>query len=118
MKIDAPCVLSLSWTLSDAQGEVIDELAEPVEFFYGGSDLLSKVEEALLGHEAGHETHLHLEPEIADGVEDRGLVRLHGRYDDAADAQRLDPFVAQSADEFFRRRRPLDFLCAGVGAIK
>jgi FKBP-type peptidyl-prolyl cis-trans isomerase SlyD len=67
MKIAAPCVVSLSWTLSDAQGGLIDELPEPVEFFYGGDDLLPKVEEALAGHEAGHEAHLHLEPEHAFG---------------------------------------------------
>ena len=67
MKISAPCVLSLSWTLSDAQGQQIDQLAEPVEFYYGGADLLPKVEEALLGQEAGFEAHLHLEPEHAFG---------------------------------------------------
>jgi FKBP-type peptidyl-prolyl cis-trans isomerase SlyD len=35
MKIAAPCVLSLSWTLSDTTGNVIDELAEPVEHAFG-----------------------------------------------------------------------------------
>ena len=55
MKISAPCVVSLSWTLSDAQGHNIDELAEPVESFYGGQDLLPKVEEALLGQQAVEE---------------------------------------------------------------
>ncbi|HMO48611.1 MAG TPA: peptidylprolyl isomerase [Rubrivivax sp.] len=79
MKIAAPCVLSLSWTLSDAQGGVIDELAEPVEFFYGGSDLLPKVEEALLGHELGHEAHLHLEPEHAFGDYRSELVCFEAR---------------------------------------
>ena len=79
MKIDAPCVLSLTWTLSDTRGEVIDELAEPVEFFYGGEDLLPKVEEALLGHEAGHEAHLHLEPEHAFGDYRSELVCFEAR---------------------------------------
>lgn len=79
MKIGAPCVLSLSWTLSDAQGQLIDELAEPVEFFYGGSDLLPKVEEALAGHEAGHEAHLHLEPEHAFGDYRSELVCFEAR---------------------------------------
>lgn len=79
MKIAAPCVLSLSWTLSDAQGQVIDELADPVEFFYGGADLLPKVEEALAGHEAGHETHLHLEPEHAFGDYRSELVCFEAR---------------------------------------
>jgi FKBP-type peptidyl-prolyl cis-trans isomerase SlyD len=79
MKISAPCVLSLSWTLSDAQGHLIDELAEPVEFFYGGEDLLPKVEEALAGAEAGHEAHLHLEPEHAFGDYRSELVCFEAR---------------------------------------
>src|SRR5206468_374825 len=65
MEIVAPCVVSLTWRLADAQGGEIDELREPVEFFFGGDDLLEKVEEALAGHEAGYETTLHLEPEHA-----------------------------------------------------
>ena len=79
MKIAAPCVVSLSWTLSDAQGQVIDELVEPVEFFYGGDDLLPKVEEALAGHEAGFEAHLHLEPEHAFGDYRSELVCFEAR---------------------------------------
>jgi FKBP-type peptidyl-prolyl cis-trans isomerase SlyD len=79
MKISAPCVVSLSWTLADAQGQVIDELAEPVEFFYGGQDLLPKVEEALAGQEAGHEARLHLEPEHAFGDYRSELVCFESR---------------------------------------
>jgi FKBP-type peptidyl-prolyl cis-trans isomerase SlyD len=79
MKISAPCVLSLSWTLADAQGHVIDELADPVEFFYGGVDLLPKVEEALAGQQAGHEAHLHLEPEHAFGDYRSELVCFESR---------------------------------------
>ncbi len=67
MIIAKPCVVSLTWKLSDGQNRPIDELAEPVEFFYGGEDLLPKVEEALAGHEAGDELALHLEPEHAFG---------------------------------------------------
>ena len=67
MLISSPCVVSLTWRLEDAQGTLIDELESPVEFFYGGDDLLAKVEEALEGQEAGFETKLHLEPEHAFG---------------------------------------------------
>ena len=74
MLIQAPCVVSLTWLLSDAQGQQIDELKEPVEFFYGGDDLLPKVEEALDGQEAGFEAFLHLEPESAFGDYDPDLV--------------------------------------------
>jgi len=79
MLIQAPCVVSLTWQLSDAQGQAIDELKEPVEFFYGGDDLLPKVEEALAGQEAGFEAFLHLEPEHAFGDYDPDLVCYEAR---------------------------------------
>ncbi len=67
MMISAPCVVSLTWQLTDAQNQAIDELTEAVEFFYGGDDLLAKVEEALAGHAIGDELKLQLEPEHAFG---------------------------------------------------
>ena len=79
MIIEAPCVVSLTWQLADAQNQPIDELAEPVEFFYGGDDLLEKVEEALAGHETGAELHLHLEPEQAFGDYEPELVCFEDR---------------------------------------
>ena len=44
MIISSPCVVSLVWRLEDAQGQLIDELNEPMEFLLGGEDLLPKVE--------------------------------------------------------------------------
>jgi FKBP-type peptidyl-prolyl cis-trans isomerase SlyD len=79
MLISAPCVVSLTWKLSDAQGQPIDELTEPVEFLFGGDDLLPKVEEALEGQDVGFETHLHLEPEHAFGDYDSRLVCFEDR---------------------------------------
>src|SRR3954470_5652493 len=79
MQITAPCVVSLTWRLEDAQGQLIDELEAPVEFFFGGDDLLAKVEEALVGQEAGFEISLHLEPEHAFGEYDAELVFFEPR---------------------------------------
>lgn len=79
MLITAPCVVSLTWKLADTQGHLIDELAEPVEFFYGGEDLLAKVEEALLDQETGFSAELHLEPEHAFGEYDPALVFFEAR---------------------------------------
>jgi len=79
MFIEAPCVVSLSWTLTDARNQPIDELAEPVEFFFGGDDLLAKVEEALAGHVAGDSLKLQLEPEHAFGDYDPALVCFEDR---------------------------------------
>lgn len=79
MLITAPCVVSLTWTLSNAQNQPMDELAEPVEFFFGGDDLLPRVEEALAGHAVGDEVRLHLEPEHAFGDYDPALVCFEDR---------------------------------------
>jgi len=67
MQITAPCVVSLTWLLADAQNRTIDELKEPVEFLFGGDDLLAPVEDALTGHEVGDEVRVQLEPEQAFG---------------------------------------------------
>jgi len=67
MLISVPCVVTLTWNLTDGQNRPIDELAQPVEFFVGGNDLLAKVEEALEGHVTGDEVPVHLEPENAFG---------------------------------------------------
>ena len=79
MLIAKPCVVTLTWALSDAQNRPIDELKEPTEFFFGGEDLLPKVEETLTGQEAGFEAHLHLEPEHAFGDYDPQLVCFEDR---------------------------------------
>ena len=79
MKISAPCVVSLAWKLEDAQGNLIDELDKPLEFFYGGDDLLAKVEEVLVDQEPGFEAQLHLEPEHAFGDYDPDLVFFEER---------------------------------------
>lgn len=79
MRITAPCVVTLSWRLEDTLGNLIDELDEPVEFFYGGEDLLAKVEEAIAAQEAGFHTRIQLEPEHAFGEYDAKLVFFEQR---------------------------------------
>jgi FKBP-type peptidyl-prolyl cis-trans isomerase SlyD len=79
MQVTPRCVVGLTWTLKDTLGEVLDDLAEPVEFLLGGGDLLAKIEEALQGHVAGDKLDLHLEPEEAFGDYDEKLVFLEDR---------------------------------------
>ncbi len=79
MIISKPCVVTLTWALTDAQNRPIDELPDPTEFFFGGDDLLPKVEEALDGREPGDDAHLHLEPEHAFGEYDAELVCFEER---------------------------------------
>ncbi len=79
MRIEAPCVVSLTWKLTDAQNQPIDELSSAVEFFVGGNDLLAKVEQALAGHETGDELQVQIEPEHAFGDYKPELVCFENR---------------------------------------
>jgi FKBP-type peptidyl-prolyl cis-trans isomerase SlyD len=79
MVIAKPCVVTLTWTLADAQGEPLDELGEPTEFLFGGDDLLPRLEEALEGHAPGAELDVYLEPEHAFGEYDPELVCFEPR---------------------------------------
>ena len=79
MRIAAPCVVALTWRLENAQNELIDALEEPMEFFYGGDDLLARVEEVLEGQEPGFATRVQLEPEQAFGDYDPALVCFEER---------------------------------------
>jgi FKBP-type peptidyl-prolyl cis-trans isomerase SlyD len=79
MEITPQCVVGLTWTLKDTLGEILDELADPVEFLVGGDDLLPRIEQALQGHEPGDTLDLHLEPEEAFGDYDEHLLYLEPR---------------------------------------
>lgn len=72
-------VVALSWTLKDMQGETLDALQDPVEFFLGGDDLLPSIVSALLHHQVGDTLQLHLEPEQAFGDYDENLVFVEPR---------------------------------------
>ncbi|MFZ1500652.1 MAG: FKBP-type peptidyl-prolyl cis-trans isomerase [Giesbergeria sp.] len=76
MEITQQCIVALTWVLKDTLGEELDILEEPVEFFVGGNDLLTRVEEALQGHTVGAQLDLHLEPEEAFGEFDEELLFL------------------------------------------
>ena len=79
MKISPQCVVSLTWTLKDTLGEVLDELDEPTEFLVGGHDLLDKIDQSLQERQAGDTLELHLEPEEAFGDFDDQLLFLEPR---------------------------------------
>lgn len=76
MKITPSCIVELTWTLEDSQGELLDDLPQPVEFLLGGHDLLPAIETALQGHGSGDALDLYLDPEKAFGGYDEQLVFL------------------------------------------
>lgn len=80
MKIAKNTVVSVHYSLSDAQGNLIEESKEPMTYLHGGyEDTLPKIEEALEGKEPGFETTLQVEPEDAFGDYDAELIKIESR---------------------------------------
>ncbi|MBI5937853.1 MAG: peptidylprolyl isomerase [Betaproteobacteria bacterium] len=79
MQIEKNTVVSLSYRLSDSQGEILEEAGADTPAFYlhGGYDgIFPAVEAALEGKTVGATLSLLLEPEDAFGDYDENLVRV------------------------------------------
>jgi FKBP-type peptidyl-prolyl cis-trans isomerase SlyD len=80
MKIARNSVVSLSYSLFDAQGELIEKSPEPVTYLHGGYDnIFPLVEQALQGKEVGGTASVKLEPADAFGDYDEELLRVESR---------------------------------------
>jgi len=69
MKVSENAVVVIDYTLTDNEGEVIDssEGAGPLAYLHGMGNIISGLEEALLGKEAGDEVNASIEPAKAYG---------------------------------------------------
>ncbi|MFT5533367.1 MAG: FKBP-type peptidyl-prolyl cis-trans isomerase SlyD [Burkholderiaceae bacterium] len=73
-------VVTVHYTLSDAQGNLIEESRDPMVYLHGGyENTLPKIEEALDGKDTGYETNLQVEPDDAFGEYDPALVKVEPR---------------------------------------
>ncbi len=80
MKVEANTVVSLSCRVTDAQGEVVDDGTEVMQYLHGGYEaIFPKLEEALHHKRAGDEVQLQLEPDDAFGEYDAELLRVEPR---------------------------------------
>ena len=80
MKISKNTVVTVEYTLSDAQNNIIEENADPIIYLHGGYEsTLPSIEAALEGQEAGFSVTIQVEPEDAFGEYDTELVRLEDR---------------------------------------
>lgn len=80
MKIGKNTVVTVRYTLSDAQNNLIEEGQEPMVYLHGGyENTLPKIEEALEGQQTGFETTVQVEPEDAFGDYDPALVKIEPR---------------------------------------
>lgn len=77
MQIAMNTVVSMTYELKNAQGEVLESSADPVTYLHGGYDnIFPKVEEAMHGKNIGDTVEVSLEPEEAFGEYDENLVQI------------------------------------------
>lgn len=77
MKIAKDTVVTLSYTLSDSDGNELEKSEEPLTYLHGGyENIFPEVENALMGKEVGDDIDLTLEPADAFGEFDSSLVRM------------------------------------------
>lgn len=80
MNITKDTVVSISYSLSDAKGNVLEKSEEPVSYLHGGYyGIFPAVENALNGRAAGESCEVTLEPDDAFGDYDSELVRVEPR---------------------------------------
>ncbi len=77
MQIAKDTVVTLSYRVTDPDGNLIDEGKQPLVYLHGGYDgIFARIEEELQGKEAGEKLELKLQPEDAFGEYDAEMVRV------------------------------------------
>jgi FKBP-type peptidyl-prolyl cis-trans isomerase SlyD len=80
MQIAHNSVVTISYSLFDAQGELIEQSPSPVTYLHGGYDnIFPLVEQALQGKTEGDSIKVKLEPEDAFGDYNEELLRVEPR---------------------------------------
>ncbi|MBU2754465.1 peptidylprolyl isomerase [Acidithiobacillus sp. CV18-2] len=83
MKIAKDCVVTLDYTLTDEDGEILDssEGDEPLVYLHGHGDIVPGLERALNGHQVGDQVEADVSPEDGYGDWDEDLVDVVGKED-------------------------------------
>lgn len=77
MQIVKDTVVTLSYQVTDPDGNIIDDGKTPLVYLHGGYDgIFSRIEEALQGRNTGDKLVVKLQPEDAFGDYDAELVRI------------------------------------------
>lgn len=80
MKVGRDAVVTITYELFDAQGELLETAQEPVDYLHGGyGNIFPLVEAALEGRAGGDTASIKLEPEDAFGDYDEELLRVEER---------------------------------------
>ncbi|HEX9275505.1 MAG TPA: peptidylprolyl isomerase [Casimicrobiaceae bacterium] len=80
MQISDDTVVTLTYKLYSAAGELIEETSEPITYLHGGHHgIFPKIEDALAEKRTGDSCSVALEPEDAFGEYDAELVRVEAQ---------------------------------------
>jgi FKBP-type peptidyl-prolyl cis-trans isomerase SlyD len=80
MQIAKNTVVTLSYRVTDSDGSLVDEGAQPLVYLHGGYDgIFPRIEEALQGKKIGDVLEVKLPPEDAFGDYDAELVMIEPR---------------------------------------
>lgn len=80
MKVGRDAVVTITYKLYDAQGELLEDAEQPVDYLHGGyGNIFPLVEAALEGRAGGDTASVKLEPEDAFGDYDEDLLRVEER---------------------------------------
>ena len=86
MKIEKDTVVELTYELTDADGKVIEQTDDPIEYLHGGYEgIFPLVERELSGKGVGDSCRVRLEPDDAFGEYDAELLHLEPRSKFPAD---------------------------------
>lgn len=77
MEIAAARVASFHYTLTDADGQVIDQSPEgqPLAYFHGAGNIIPGLEKALAGKQAGDTLKVEIAPEEAYGIRNEEMIQ-------------------------------------------
>jgi FKBP-type peptidyl-prolyl cis-trans isomerase SlyD len=99
MKIEKDTVVTLLYTVADAQGKLLSEAKEPMAYLHGGyGNTFAKIEAALDGQATGYQTSLLLQPEDAFGQRDESLALTMPRRDFPAGVKLGGQLQGRTAD--------------------
>lgn len=80
MVIAKNTVVTVHYTLFDAQNNLLEEEGEPIVYLHGGyENTLNAIEEALEGKQIGDAITIQVEPEDAFGEYDAELIKIEAR---------------------------------------
>ncbi len=77
MQVKMNTVVTISYELKDADGNILEKSKDPIAYLHGGHDnIFPKVEEAIHGKKEGDKIEIGLEPADAFGEYDEQLVQI------------------------------------------